>query len=194
MPDPTSLPRHFPLSMGFRRIRRSPECPACRTHQQAGRGLVAAAEQDDAIDRIGPRNSILDIHRRQGCGTSIAVGRNVLSPVEKDREFHREAPRLVNPAFTRSARSRKMRIARRELDQVLQMPMIGRPSKWFRAGSPWFFIRSDAMMAFLPVPPNHVLRTELARPLSFLLHFFLPCALRGLDMPGLYARFLQASV
>jgi hypothetical protein len=45
-------------------------------------------------------------------------------------------------------------------DQVLQMPMMGRPSNAW-SGMPWFFIQLRYMKPFLSALPNHSVERSL---------------------------------
>lgn len=58
------------------------------------------------------------------------------------------------PRFTCSAILRKCALQGVSSDQVLQMPMIGRPSNSW-SGMPWFFIQLRYMKPFLSAEPNH---------------------------------------
>src|SRR5450830_1669972 len=58
------------------------------------------------------------------------------------------------PRLTCSASLRKCALHGVSSDQVLQMPMIGRPSNSW-SGMPWFFIQLRYMKPFLSAVPNH---------------------------------------
>ena len=58
------------------------------------------------------------------------------------------------PRLTCSASLRKWALQGVSSDQVLQMPMIGRPSNSW-SGMPWFFIQLRYMKPFLSAVPNH---------------------------------------
>ena len=59
----------------------------------------------------------------------IAVGRKVFSEAEKTGTSTGKPPASQMPAFTFSASSRRCPLQGVKSDQVLRMPMIGRPSK-----------------------------------------------------------------
>src|SRR4051794_16175686 len=58
------------------------------------------------------------------------------------------------PRLTCSAILRKCALHGVSSDQVLQMPMTGRPSNSW-SGMPWFFIQLRYMKPFLSAVPNH---------------------------------------
>jgi hypothetical protein len=104
------------------------EVGGCRRHQQRRRGLVAAHEKDRAVDRL-PAHLPLRQRARRGCGYIIAVGRNVFSEAENTGISTGNPPASHTPAFTFSASSRRWPLQGVRSDQVLRMPITGRPSK-----------------------------------------------------------------
>src|SRR6218665_2197088 len=64
------------------------------------------------------------------------------------------------PRLTCSASLRRCAVQGVSSDQVLQMPMIGRPSNAW-SGMPWFFIQLRCMKPFLSALPNHSVERSL---------------------------------
>ncbi len=138
-PSRCRSPRYLPDSIG------PPETPmvgrshARRAHQQRRRGLVAAHQQHDAVDRVA-RGSTPRRPCWRGCGTAsrsaAAASRRATSPGTRAGS---RRPR-ARPACTCSASTRKCALQGVSSDQVLQMPMTGRPSNW-SCGMPRFFIQ-----------------------------------------------------
>jgi hypothetical protein len=85
--------------------------------------------------------------------SSIAVGRMFDSPSEVTGNSTGNPPASSTPRLTRSARSRRCALQGVSSDQVLQMPMTGRPSK-ASSVKPCAFIQDRYMKAFFPDPPN----------------------------------------
>ena len=70
----------------------------------------------------------------------MVVGRMMVSPSDITGNSRGNPPISYTPRFTRSASARKWALQGVSSDQVLQMPMTGRPSnRW--CGRPWFFIQ-----------------------------------------------------
>ncbi len=61
VPEPICLPRKCPVSIGPAGDADGGQVAARRAHEQRGRGLVAAHEQHDAVDRIAA-DRLLDVH------------------------------------------------------------------------------------------------------------------------------------
>ena len=68
----------------------------------------------------------------------MAVGRMVTSPSDETGNSSGKPPASSTPYFTCSAMVRKCALQGVSSDQVLQMPMTGRPSNW-SWGKPLFF-------------------------------------------------------
>ena len=84
----------------------------------------------------------------------MAVGRITGSPSDITGNSSGKPPASSTPRFTRSAISRKWALQGVTSDQVLQMPMTGRPSnRW--CGNPWFFIQERCTMLSRSGLPNH---------------------------------------
>src|SRR6218665_924773 len=64
------------------------------------------------------------------------------------------------PRLTCSASLRRCALQGASSDQVLQMPMIGRPSNAW-SGMPWVFIQLRCMKPFLSALPNHSVARRL---------------------------------
>ena len=135
-----------------------------RTHQQRRRGLVAADQQHHAVDRIGA-DRFLDIHCGQGCGTSSRWGaarfRRARTP-GIPAESRRPRRSRASPV---SARSRRWALQGVSSDQVLQMPITGRPSNK-SAGKPWFFIQDAVIDVVAAVAAEPFGRAQFSRPLG----------------------------
>ena len=79
-------------------------------HEQGRRRLIAAYEQDDAIDRIAA-DRLLDIHAGQI--TEQHRGRPQVRFAQRHhREFNRQAARLINAALHIVGKAAQMRVAR----------------------------------------------------------------------------------
>jgi hypothetical protein len=87
---------------------------------------------------------------------SIAVGRISVSPVLSTGNSTGTPPASHTPRLTRSAISRKCALQGVSSDQVLAMPITGRPSK-ASLGRPWFFIHERWMKPSLSNLPNQAL-------------------------------------
>ena len=104
-----SLPSRAPArrscrAASGRRAGRSRAAPPTRPHDEARRGLVAAAHQHHAVDRMA--RTLLDLH-----GEEVAVEhRRRLHEAfgqRQRRHLHRKAARLETPRFTSSTRALK---------------------------------------------------------------------------------------
>src|SRR6187200_3598144 len=83
----------------------------------------------------------------------MAVGRMLDSPVDMTGNSTGRPPDSHTPRLTCSARVRRCALQGVSSDQVLQMPITGRPSKT-SAGSPWFRIQLRWMKPSLSCLPN----------------------------------------
>ena len=138
VPEPTRSPRKRPFSIG------PPETRiAGRSHEAApisSDGVVLSQPASSTTPSIGlPRmHSSTSIAAR--LRNIIAVGRRALSEAEKTGTSTGRPPASQTPFFTFCARSRRCALQGVSSDQVLRMPITGRPSKAW-CGSPWFFIQ-----------------------------------------------------
>ena len=113
VPEPSSWPRHLPLSIG------PPETPivgrshARRAHHQRRRGLVAAHQQHDAVDRVAA-DRFLDVHAAR-LRYSIAVGPQQRLAERHHRELEREAAGFVDADLDLLGQRAEVRVARRQL-------------------------------------------------------------------------------
>ena len=96
-------------------------------HQQRRDGLVASAEEHDAVDRVGPEH-LLGRHRghvapehRGRADQRLAEGH--------DRQVERDAAGLVDALLDASATSLRWALHGVRSDAVLAIAMCGRPSK-----------------------------------------------------------------
>ena len=102
------------------------EVDARRPHQQPRRGLVAAAQQNDAVDRVGPRISSTSM--ATGCGTAWPWAASGSRPATWPG-----TPAAIRPLPRHRAsllrRCRAGGRCRRQLRPGVAMPITGRPSK-----------------------------------------------------------------
>ena len=152
VPEPMSRPWNFPESMG------PPETPMLgRSHDAAPmsrEGVVLSQPMSRTTPSMGlPRmdssTSMLARLRK-----NIAVGRSWVSPSDMTGNSSGKPPASQTPRFTDSAISRKCALQGVSSDQVLQMPMTGRPSNR-SCGQPWFFIQLRYMKPSRSCRPNH---------------------------------------
>ena len=138
VPEPISLPRNLPFSIG------PPETTMAGTSQLAAPmmsdGVVLSQPHISTtpsmgLARIDSSTSMLTRFLK-----SIAVGRMLVSPVDMTGNSRGKPPASQTPRFTRSARARRCALHGVSSDQVLQMPMTGRPSKT-SSGKPWLRIQ-----------------------------------------------------
>ena len=113
VPEPIGLPRYLPFSIG------PPETTIAGRSQLAApmierrRGLVAAAEQDDAVDRVAA-DRLLDVHRREVAEQHR--GRPQARLAERHhRELERHAARLPDAALDVLGELAEVHVARRQL-------------------------------------------------------------------------------
>ena len=137
VPEPMSLPWYLPFSIG------PPETTRAGTSQLAApmtrAGVVLSQPHKSTTPstgfaRIDSSTSMLTRLRN-----NIAVGRMLGSPVEVTGNSTGKPPFSQTPRLTRSAISRRCALQGVSSDHVLQIPMIGRPSKTW-SGKPWFRI------------------------------------------------------
>jgi len=133
VPEPIPLPRKFPFSIGP---------PGTTT---AGKSQLAAPMMSDGTVLSQPHSSTtpsMGLARMDSSTSiaarlrnSIAVGRTLVSPRDITGNSNGTPPISQTPRLTCSASSRKWPLHGVSSDHVLQMPMIGRPSK-IPSGSP----------------------------------------------------------
>ena len=127
VPEPMSVPRYLPLSIG------PPDTTIAGMSQLAApitsAGVVLSQPVSSTTPSIGfPRmDSSTSIAAR--FRNSIAVGRRLISPSEVTGNSKGSPPASNTPRRTRSAIVRKCALHGVNSDQVLQMPITGRPSK-----------------------------------------------------------------
>ena len=116
-------------------------------HHRQPAGVIEIFHLHDASSR----------HMRQNVAArlrnSIAVGRITGLPSDITGNSSGNPPASSTPRFTRTAISRKCALQGVSSDQVLQMPMTGRPSSRC-GGRPWFFIHERCTMLSMPGSPN----------------------------------------
>ncbi len=126
VPEPTSFPRNLPLSIG------PPDKPMVGRSQLAApiinEGVVLSQPMSSTTPSIGlPRilsSTSIDARLRN----NMAVGRSWVSPSDITGNSSGNPPASYTPRLTNSANSRKWPLQGVNSLQVLQMPMIGRPS------------------------------------------------------------------
>src|SRR5205807_2605885 len=85
----------------------------------------------------------------------MVVGRIKVSPRLITGNSSGKPPASSTPERTCSASSRKCALQGVACDQVLQMPITGRPSNW-SCGIPWFFIHERCTRPSRSWRPNHL--------------------------------------
>ena len=175
VPEPTSLPRNRPLSIG------PPETAMVGRSQLAApisnAGVVLSQPTRSTTPSIGLPRIDSSTSMLARLRNSIAVGRRLDSPSDITGNSSGRPPASSTPRRTFSAICRKWALQGVSSDQVLQMPITGRPSNE-SFGRPSFFIQLRCIMAFLPVPPNQSCERsrfpDIAAPYPFLLLPFRP--------------------
>ena len=152
VPEPTSCPRYFPDNIG------PPETPIVGRPQDAAPisrdGVVLSQPMSrttpsTGLPRIDSSTSMLARFRN-----SMAVGRSWVSPNDMTGNSRGKPPASHTPRLANSAISRKCALQGVSSDQVLQMPMMGRPSNR-SCGQPWFFIQLRYMKPSRSRRPYH---------------------------------------
>jgi hypothetical protein len=101
---------------------------------------ILCANEHDSIDPIAS-DAFFNVHASR-LRKSIAVGRKFVSPVDITGNSRGNPPASHTSFLTRSARARRCALQGVSSDQVLQMPITGRPSKT-SPGIPDFSSSSD---------------------------------------------------
>ena len=152
VPEPMSWPRYLPLSIG------PPETTNAGTSQRTvpitKDGVVLSQPHNRTTPSIGfariDRSTSMLTRLRNG----IAVGRMFVSPSDVT-ENSRGNPRVSQtPRFTSSAIWRKCALHGVSSDQVLQIPITGRPSNTW-SGNAWLRIQLRCTKPSLSVYANH---------------------------------------
>src|SRR5581483_1694048 len=151
VPEPISCPRNWPFSIG------PPETAIAGISQLAAPISRAGVVLSQPTSRMTPSMGLPRIDSSTSMLTrlrkSMAVGRRLDSPSDITGNSSGKPPASSTPRFTRSAICRKWALQGVNSDQVLQMPMTGRPSKE-SAGIPSFFIQLRCIMESRSLPPN----------------------------------------
>ncbi len=136
VPEPMSVPRYLPVSIG------PPETA------MAGMSTLAVPIRSEGVvlsqptSRTTPSSGLARIDSSTSIDArlrySIAVGRISVSPSDITGNSSGKPPASSTPFFTCSAMTRKCVLQGVSSDQVLQMPITGRPSNW-SCGTPRFF-------------------------------------------------------
>src|SRR5215212_7245285 len=133
VPDPMSLPRYLPFSIG------PPETTIDGRSQLAApmmsEGVVLSQPQSSTTPSIGFARIDSSTSMLARFRYNIAVGRTLVSPSDITGNSNGTPPASHTPRFTCSASSRKWPLHGVSSDQVLQIPISGRPSK-IPSGSP----------------------------------------------------------
>ena len=108
-PEPSTCPCQLPRSMRTGRHIDRRQAHADRAHDQAGRGLVAAADQHGAVDRMAAQQ-FLGLHRQQ---IAIEHGGRLDERLRQRhrRQFDRKAAGLQHAAFDVLGARAQMRVA-----------------------------------------------------------------------------------
>ena len=125
-PEPSTWPCQLPRSIGPAGTKIAGRPALVAPMQQRRRGLVAAAHQHDAIDRMAsasapPRPS------PACCGRAWCVGLTKLSDSDSAGSSIGKPPACSTPRFTSSTRCLKCAWQGLMSDQVLRMAMTGLP-------------------------------------------------------------------
>ena len=126
VPDPSSPPRNLPDSIG------PPETPIVGRSTLAAPISNAGVVLSHPISRTTPSSGLARIDSSTSMLTrlrnSIVVGRISVSPSDITGNSSGKPPASSTPCRTWSARTRKCVLHGVSSDQVLQMPITGRPS------------------------------------------------------------------
>ena len=138
VPEPMSCPRNLPLSIG------PPDTTSVGMSTLAApimvEGVVLSQPQSNTTPSIGLPRIDSSASMLARLRNSMAVGLSSVSPSDIIGNSNGKPPASYTPRFTYSASSRKWALQGVNSDQVLQMPMMGRPSKAW-SGSPWVRIQ-----------------------------------------------------
>ncbi len=138
VPEPMSRPRNLPLSMGPLEMTSVGRSTLAAPISWPGVVLSQPPSRTTASTGLARMDSSTSIANR--LRNNIAVGRIWVSPRDMAGNSTGKAPASQTPRLTYSARSRSPALQGVSSDQVLQMPMTGRPSNT-SAGRPWLFIQ-----------------------------------------------------
>ena len=154
VPEPMSVPSYLPFSIG------PPESAIVGMSQLAApisrAGVVLSQPTSSTTPSIGSARIASSTSMLARLRNSIEVGRSWDSELENTGNSAGKPPISQMPRFTCSAIRRKCELQGLSSDQVLQMPMIGRPSKTW-SGRPWFFIQLRWANPSLSALPYHSL-------------------------------------
>ena len=127
VPDPMSRPWNLPFSIG------PPDTTIAGMSQLAApmisAGVVLSQPHSNTTPSIGLARIDSSTSMLTRLRNSMAVGRRLVSPSDITGNSSGTAPDSHTPRLTCSASSRKWPLQGVSSDHVLQMPMIGRPSK-----------------------------------------------------------------
>ena len=105
VPEPMSLPRYLPVSIGPPETTIVGRSTLAAPISSDGRGLVAADQQHDAVERVGA-DRLLDVHARRGCGRASRSGRSSVSPSDITGNSSGKPPASQHAAPARARRAR----------------------------------------------------------------------------------------
>src|SRR5258706_11594098 len=152
VPEPMSWPRYLPLSIG------PPETTKAGTSQLAAPmtkdGVVLSQPHSNTTPSIGFARIDSSTSMLTRLRNSIAVGRMFVSPSDITGNSSGKPPASQTPRLTCSAIWRKCALQGVSSDQVLQIPITGRPSNTW-SGNPWLRIQLRCTKPSLSVFPNH---------------------------------------
>src|SRR3954451_2514895 len=127
VPEPMSVPRNLPFNIvpPDTTIEGRSQLAAPMTSE----GVVLSQPQSRTTPSIGLARIDSSTSMLARLRNSIAVGRTLVSPSDITGNSNGTPPASQTPRLTCSASSRKWPLQGVSSDQVLQIPMIGRPSK-----------------------------------------------------------------
>ena len=138
VPDPSFSPRNMPESIG------PPDTTMVGRLQLAApitsAGVVLSQPTSRTTPSIGLARRVSSTSMLARLRYIIAAGRMLDSPSDITGNSTGKPPASYTPRFTKSARSRRCALQGVSSDQLLQMPITGRPSNRC-GGKPWFFIQ-----------------------------------------------------
>ncbi len=138
VPEPMSLPRNLPFSIGPEETTMVGRSTLAAP--MSWPGVVLSQPPSSTTPSMGLARIDSSTSMASKLRNSMAVGRICVSPRLMAGNSAGRPPASHTPRFTCSARSRRWALQGVSSDQVLQMPITGRPSK-ASSGRPWFFIQ-----------------------------------------------------
>jgi hypothetical protein len=138
VPEPMSLPRNLPFSIGP--VETTTVGRSTLAAPIIWPGVVLSQPPSSTTPSIGLPRIDSSTSMASRLRNSMAVGRIWVSPSDMAGNSSGRPPASQTPRFTCSAMSRRPALQGVISDQVLQMPITGRPSNT-SSGRPWLFIQ-----------------------------------------------------